>query len=47
MHLSLIKKQKEESMEFFRKHQKTIILIITLTFLFWTVGAMLLPLILG
>ena len=31
-------------MEFFRKHQKGIIAIIALTFLAWTVGLMLLPL---
>jgi len=32
-------------MEFFRKHQKAIIAIIAVTFLAWTVGLMLLPLI--
>lgn len=31
-------------MEFFRKHQKAIILIISLTFIAWTVGLMMLPL---
>lgn len=32
-----------EDMEFFRKHQKIIIAVISLTFLAWTVGLMLLP----
>ncbi len=31
-------------MEFFRKHQKTIVAIIAITFIAWTVGLMLLPL---
>ncbi len=31
-------------MEFFRKHQKVIIAVIGITFLAWTVGLMLLPL---
>lgn len=31
-------------MEFFRKHQKTIVAIIAVTFIAWTVGLMLLPL---
>ena len=31
-------------MEFFRKHQKGIIAVIALTFIAWTVGLMLLPL---
>ena len=31
-------------MEFFRKHQKAIIVVIALTFIAWTVGLMLLPL---
>ncbi len=30
-------------MEFFRKHQKAIIAVIAITFLAWTVGLMLLP----
>ncbi len=30
-------------MEFFRKNQKIIILIIALTFIAWTVGLMMLP----
>lgn len=30
-------------MEFFRKNQKIIILIIVLTFIAWTVGLMMLP----
>lgn len=30
-------------MEFFRKHQKLIILIIAITFVAWTVGIMMLP----
>lgn len=33
-------------MEFFRKHQKIIIGIIAVTFIAWTVGLMMLPLIL-
>ncbi len=33
-------------MEFFRKHQKAIIAIIGVTFVAWTVGLMLLPLVL-
>ncbi len=32
-------------MEFFRKHQKLIIGIIAITFIVWTVGLMMLPLI--
>lgn len=32
-------------MEFFRKHQKLIIAIIAITFIAWTVGLMMLPLI--
>lgn len=32
-------------MEFFRKHQKTIVAIIAITFIAWTVGLMLLPLV--
>lgn len=31
-------------MEFFRKHQKIIIAIIAFTFISWTVGLMMLPL---
>ena len=31
-------------MEFFRKHQKSIIAVIAVTFIAWTVGLMLLPL---
>ncbi len=31
-------------MEFFRKHQKAIITVIAVTFLAWTVGLMMLPL---
>ncbi len=31
-------------MEFFRKHQRAIIAIIAVTFIAWTVGLMLLPL---
>ena len=31
-------------MEFFRKHQRTIVAIIAVTFIAWTVGLMLLPL---
>lgn len=31
-------------MEFFRKHQKAIIALITVTFIAWTVGLMMLPL---
>ncbi len=31
-------------MEFFRKHQKAIVAIIAVTFIAWTVGLMLLPL---
>ncbi len=31
-------------MEFFRKHQKIIIAVIAITFIAWTVGLMLLPL---
>lgn len=31
-------------MEFFRKNQKTIVAIIAITFIAWTVGLMLLPL---
>ena len=31
-------------MEFFRKHQRVIIAVITVTFIAWTVGLMLLPL---
>lgn len=30
-------------MDFFRRHQKTIIAIIAVTFIAWTVGLMLLP----
>ena len=30
-------------MEFFRKHQKTIVFIIAVTFMAWTFGMMLLP----
>lgn len=37
---------KGKGMEFFRKHQKVIIAIIAFTFIAWTVGLMLLPLIL-
>ncbi len=33
-------------MEFFRKHQKLIVGIIALTFIAWTVGLMMLPLVL-
>ncbi len=33
-------------MEFFRKHQKVIIAIITFSFIAWTVGLMMLPLLL-
>ncbi len=33
-------------MEFFRKHQKAIVAIIALTFIAWTVGLMMLPLVL-
>ena len=33
-------------MEFFRKHQKAIVAIISITFIAWTVGLMLLPLVL-
>ncbi len=32
-------------MEFFRKHQKIIIAVIGVTFIAWTVGLMLLPII--
>ncbi len=32
-----------ENMEFFRKHQKIIIAVIAVTFIAWTVGLMLLP----
>ncbi|CDE88643.1 unknown [Clostridium sp. CAG:729] len=32
-------------MEFFRKHQKAIVAIIALTFIAWTVGLMMLPLV--
>ena len=32
-------------MEFFRKHQRAIIAVIAVTFIAWTVGLMLLPLI--
>lgn len=31
-------------MEFFRKHQKAIVAVIAITFIAWTVGLMLLPL---
>lgn len=31
-------------MEFFRKHQRAIVAIISVTFIAWTVGLMLLPL---
>ncbi|CCX79999.1 unknown [Clostridium sp. CAG:715] len=31
-------------MEFFRKHQRAIVAIIAVTFIAWTVGLMLLPL---
>ncbi len=31
-------------MEFFRKHQRVIIAVIAVTFIAWTVGLMLLPL---
>ncbi len=31
-------------MEFFRRHQKAIVLIIAITFIAWTFGLMLLPL---
>ncbi len=31
-------------MEFFRKHQRAIIAVIAVTFIAWTVGLMLLPL---
>ena len=31
-------------MEFFRKNKKTIVLIITLTFILWTVAGLLMPL---
>ena len=31
-------------MEFFRKHQKVIIAVIAFTFIAWTVGLMMLPL---
>lgn len=34
-------------MEFFRKHQKIIIAVISLTFIAWTVGLMMLPLFLN
>lgn len=30
-------------MEFFRRHQKTIVFIIAITFIMWTFGMMLLP----
>lgn len=33
-------------MEFFRKYQKAIIFVIALTFIAWTVGIMLLPVLL-
>ncbi len=33
-------------MEFFRKHQRAIVAIIAITFIAWTVGLMLLPLML-
>ena len=33
-------------MEFFRQHRKAIIVIISLTFIAWTLGLMLLPLLL-
>lgn len=33
-------------MEFFRKHQKAIVAIIALTFIAWTIGLMMLPLVL-
>ena len=33
-----------EIMEFFRKHQKAIVAVIALTFIAWTVGLMMLPL---
>ena len=32
-------------MEFFRKHQRAIVAIIAVTFIAWTIGLMLLPLI--
>ncbi len=32
-------------MEFFRKHQRAIVAIIAVTFIAWTVGLMLLPLV--
>ncbi|CCY62066.1 unknown [Clostridium sp. CAG:967] len=32
-------------MEFFRKHQKAIVAIIAITFIAWTVGLMMLPLV--
>ena len=32
-------------MEFFRKHQKAIIAIIAVTFIAWTVGLMMIPLV--
>ena len=34
-----------ELMEFFRKHQKAIIAVICVTFIAWTIGIMILPLI--
>lgn len=33
-------------MEFFRKHQRVIIAVIAVTFIAWTVGLMMLPLVL-
>ena len=34
-----------EFMEFFRKHQRAIIAIIAVTFIAWTVGLMMIPLV--
>lgn len=34
-------------MEFLRENKKTIVLIITVSFIVWTVSAMLIPLLLG
>ncbi len=34
----------EDNMEFFRKHQRAIIAVITVTFISWMIGLMMLPL---
>ena len=40
----LLERIGETKMEFFRKHQRAIVAIIAVTFIAWTVGLMLLPL---